>query len=360
MSNVLVVTNDFPPTVGGIQSYVRDFVSLLDPSTVHVLTSTQDEREARKYDSSVPYTVHRMRQTVLLPTPSVVRSMARIITAYKIDVVWFGAAAPLGLLANVARTAGAKKIVASTHGHEVGWTLIPGARQLVRKISADVDVVTYISEYTRAQLEPALSPSTRYVRMPSGVDIHRFTPGPGYDHAGELWVVCVSRLVQRKGQDWLIRSVSSLAHIFPVRLIIVGEGPDSKRLERLADGLSVTFTGRVDRSAMVEYIRSADVFAMPARTRLGGLDVEGLGIVYLEAQACGIPVIAGASGGAPETITEDTGFVAHSPEELTAQLKELLGDSELRARLGRAGREYVEREWSWEKIGKIAQHVLAL
>lgn len=360
MSSVLVVTNDFPPTIGGIQSYVRDFVSLLDPDCTHVLTSTQDAREARVHDAEAPYTVHRLPQRVLLPTPSVARAMTRIIRAYKIDVVWFGAAAPLGLLAPCARRAGAYKIVVSTHGHEVGWTRIPVARQAVRKVSRDADIVTYISEYTRSQLAPALNPDTTYVHMPSGVDVHRFTPGKGIAHPGELWVVCVSRLVRRKGQDWLIESLRVLAQRYPVRLVIVGEGPDADRLMDLAEGLPVTFTGRVSGAEMVEYIRAADVFAMPARTRLGGLDVEGLGIVYLEAQACGVPVVAGASGGAPETVTSETGFIANSPSELTEHVELLLADPELRARMGAAGREYVERNWSWERIGKIAQCVLAL
>ncbi|MCI6205843.1 MAG: glycosyltransferase family 4 protein [Corynebacterium glucuronolyticum] len=360
MSSVLVVTNDFPPTIGGIQSYVRDFVSFLDPTSTHVLTSTQDAPEAREYDAEAPYTVHRLPQRVLLPTPFVARTMVRIIRAYNIDVVWFGAAAPLGLLATCARRAGAQKIVASTHGHEIGWTRIPVARQAVRKISRDADIVTYISEYTRRQLAPVLAPHTSYVHMPSGVDVHRFTPGEGFAHPGELWVVCVSRLVRRKGQDWLIRALPDLAQHYPVRLVIVGEGPDADRLKGLAEGLPVTFTGRVRGAEMVDYIRAADVFAMPARTRLGGLDVEGLGIVYLEAQACAVPVIAGASGGAQETVTSETGFVAGSPKELTEQLDALLADPALRARMGTAGREYVERNWSWERIGKIAQRVLAL
>ncbi|WP_311353584.1 glycosyltransferase family 4 protein [Corynebacterium pyruviciproducens] len=363
MSSVLVVTNDFPPTIGGIQSYVRDFVSLLDPASTHVLCSTQDTAAAGLYDQGVDYVVHRLPQQVLLPTPSVARTMARIIKVYQIDVVWFGAAAPLGILAPVARRAGAKKIVASTHGHEIVWTMLPLGKQLIESITAQCDVVTYISSYTHAKLKPAMSPHSQYVRMPSGVDIHRFTPAPPpayLEHPGELWVVCVSRLVRRKGQDWLIRSVDKLRERHPVRLVIVGEGPDGERLRSLATGLPVTFTGRVSEAQMVDYLRAADVFAMPARTRLHGLDVEGLGIVYLEAQACGIPVIAGASGGAPETVTPDSAYVAHSPVELQVQLDELLSNPGLRASMGQAGREYVEETWSWEIIGDIARGVLAL
>ena len=361
MAKVLLVTNDFPPTVGGIQSYLRDFVDQLDPSDVVVFASTQDEEAAREYDASVPYTVVRWPRKMMLPTPPTARKMAQLIKKYGIEVVWFGAAAPLALMASAARKAGAHRVVASTHGHEVGWSMLPGARQCLRRIGNTCDVVTYISEYTLRRFRSAFGSHPRYVRLPSGVDTQLFTPlSP---KAEGKTVVCMSRLVPRKGQDSLIAAMPAVLRQHPdARLVLVGGGSYEKALRRRAADLghSVQFLGRLPFGQMLQVLREADVFAMPARTRGWGLDVEGLGIVYLEAQACGIPVIAGNSGGAPETVTSETGIVVNGRDqaELESVLVTLLDDAALRHRLGSAGRQHVETCWTWRIMGARLREVL--
>ncbi|AZA13969.1 glycosyltransferase family 4 protein [Corynebacterium choanae] len=395
MSRVLVVTNDFPPSVGGIQSYVRDYLATLPAHQVLVVASTQGGLAAcRTYDAQLPYPVIRIPGYPLLPTPPVARALCRIVRQYHIRTVFFGAAAPLALLAPQLRQAGVEHIVAATHGHETGWAAIPGGRQLLRRIGDTVDVVGYIAEYTRQILQPAMGEHPRYVALPSGVDTTYFRPQPNAvvatmrsQFAGGVenpLVVCVSRLVRRKGQDQLVAAWPRVLQEFPqARLAIVGQGPDFARQLRLAravgaahgfsvqnvtsgqqhsDLTRIVFTGRLPGDGMRDLLAAADVAAVPCRTRLGGLDVEGLGIVYLEAQACGVPVIAGQSGGAPETVTPDTGFVVdgRNIDKIADRVNTLLQDPVAARHMGKAGRRHVQQQFSWQQLGARFAETLAI
>ncbi|MCU9518681.1 glycosyltransferase family 4 protein [Corynebacterium sp. ES2794-CONJ1] len=361
MMRILLVTNDFPPTTGGIQSYVRDFVHTLPAGDIVVYASTQDQHEAALYDATVSYPIIRDSARVLLPTPRVRRKMQQIIRTYSVDTVWFGAAAPLGLLAAAAKEAGATRVVATTHGHEVGWSMLPVARSLLGTIGKHSDCVTYISDYTLDRFASAFEQkgSCHFAHLPSGVDHDVFRPRPT-QHSESLTVVCISRLVPRKGQDQLIQVWPEFLHAYPhAQLIIAGSGRDEKRLRRLAgDEPTITFSGRISETEKVELMQSADIFAMPCRTRGGGLDIEGLGIVYLEAQACQVPVIAGNSGGAPETMTADSGLVVHDSKELLRALCYLAEDAERRRAMGEAGRRNIEENWTWDTMGRRLRTVL--
>lgn len=371
--NTLVVTNDFPPRIGGIQSYLRDFIATQDPSTITVFASTQDASEARSYDAGLDYEVIRWPRSMMLPTPTTADAMAEIIKARDIDNVWFGAAAPLALMAPAARKAGASKIIASTHGHEVGWSMLPGSRQLLGKIGAEVDVLTYISQYTLRRFQRAFGKNPEFKHLPSGVDLDIFHPATqqerhetrqrfGFKDTTPL-IICISRLVPRKGQDSLLKAMPALIDARPdAHLLIVGSGRYEQKLKRLAQGIeeNVSFLGRLEFQEMLHVLAAADIFAMPARTRGGGLDVEGLGIVYLEAQASGVAVVAGTSGGAPETVTPETGIVVEGSDvdKLSEVLVTLLDDPIARAAMGAAGRAHVEAEWSWEIMGARLKEIL--
>lgn len=372
MARTLLVTNDFPPTIGGIQSYLRDFLATLNPEDVVVFASTQDGDAAAEYDATLPYTVVRWPRTIMLPTPATARRMQSLIREYDIETVWFGAAAPLALMASAARAAGARRIVATTHGHEVGWSMLPIARQALRRIGQHADVITYISDYTRTRLEPALGTHARWVHLPSAVNLEDFTPATEGDKqsAREHFgigpgpvIVCISRLVPRKGQDQLLRAMPAVRARFPdAQVLIIGRGRYEQTLRELARLYcpDVVLQEARDTEELQLALHAADVFAMPARTRGGGLDVEGLGIVYLEAQAAGLPVIAGDSGGAPETVTSETGIVVRgsSVPELEQALCTLLGDVPGARRMGAAGRRHVEEHWTWEIMGARLREVL--
>lgn len=366
------MTNDFPPRPGGIQAFVHNLAARLPAGEVVVYAPAW--AGAARFDAGLELPVVRHPGTLMLPTPDVARRARAVGRAHGCDAVWFGAAAPLALLgAGLRRELGLRRVVASTHGHEVGWALVPPGRLALRRIGTTVDTVTYLGDYTRARLAPALGPRAHLTRLPSGVDTDRFTPGLGESVrrrlglAGRPVVVCVSRLVARKGQDVLIRALPGIRRRVPdTALLLVGGGPERARLERLARdaGLAgaVVLTGSVPWEELPGYYGAGDVFAMPARTRRAGLEVEGLGIVYLEASACGLPVVAGRSGGAPDAVRAgETGLVVdgHETPAVARAVADLLADPPRAAAMGRAGRAWVQAEWRWETLAARLHVLLA-
>jgi phosphatidyl-myo-inositol dimannoside synthase len=368
----LIVTNDFPPRQGGIQSFVHGLATRLPPGTVIVYAPAWEG--AAEFDDAQPFPVIRHPTSLMLPNRSVSRRAAAIAREHGCDTVLFGAAAPLGLITPVLRRAGVTRAVALTHGHEAGWAVLPVARGLLRRIGDEVDVLTYLGEYFRIRLARALSPEAveHMVRLTPGVDMAFFRPGAGgaavRDRLGlgrRPVVVCVSRLVRRKGQDTLIRAWPQVrAEVSDAVLLLVGDGPYAGRLRLLTGRLGVSdavrFTGSVPWPELPGYYDAADVFAMPCRTRRAGLDVEGLGIVYLEASATGLPVIGGNSGGAPDAILEgESGFVVSGVADTAARVIELLTDPAKARAMGEKGLAWVDREWRWELAGARLSAILA-
>ncbi|MDQ2585774.1 glycosyltransferase family 4 protein [Saccharothrix yanglingensis] len=366
MRRTLLVTNDFPPRPGGIQAYLHALAVRLPELVVYAPSWTSPAGSHPEFDEVQPFEVVRHPGTLMLPTPDVLRRASDILRGKRCDAAWFGAAAPLALMAPALRAAGAERVVASTHGHEVGWSMLPGARQALRRIGAGVDVVTYVSRYTRSRFAAAFGPMAALEHLPSGVDTSVFKPDAGarealrtrYGLGDRPVVVCVSRLVPRKGQDVLVRAMPEILRQVPgAVLLVVGGGPYRKTLERLASDVGVAehvvLTGSVPWEELAAHYNAGDVFAMPCRTRGRGLDVEGLGIVYLEASATGLPVVAGRSGGAPETVRDGvTGRVVDGRDvaEVASSVAGLLADPGLAAKMGAAGREWVTREWRWDAL----------
>ncbi|MGY1438744.1 glycosyltransferase family 4 protein [Streptomyces reniochalinae] len=356
-----MVTNDFPPRLGGIERFVHEIARRFPPGEVVVYTAAQHGGDA--FDAAQPYPVVRDRARTLLPTPRVARTARALAFRYGCDRVWFGAAAPLGLLAGRL----ALPSVATTHGHEAGWAALPGARHALARIAGNADVVTHLTADARRRMAGALGPRARTARLVPGVDTALFRPAGPEERLrsrrelglgeGPL-VLSVSRLVPRKGQDVLLRALPLLRASVPgTTLVIVGSGPHERALRRLAGRLpatcrdAVVFAGAREHDALPPYYAAADVFAMPCRTRRLGLESEGLGIVYLEAAAAGLPVLAGDSGGAPEAVEDGvSGYVVDGGDvrAVAGRLAGLLNDPAARALMGARGRARVEAEWSWE------------
>ncbi|MFI5979101.1 glycosyltransferase family 4 protein [Streptomyces sp. NPDC051452] len=361
MGTTLIVTNDFPPRQGGIETFVHAMATRVPGNDVVVYTSS--EPGAAAYDATLPFPVVRDPGRMLLPTPRATRRALEIARHHGCDRAWFGAAAPLAAMAPALRRGGIRRMVATTHGHEIWWARTPGARQVMRRIGDHVDAVTYLGEYTRRRIAPALGPRAELVRLVPGVDPEAFRPAPGRARAvrerhgivDRRVVLCVSRLVRRKGQDTLIRALPQLRQAVPdAVLVIVGGGPDEQRLRKLAhrhaDG-HVVFAGGLDHASTAPYYAAADVFAMPCRTRKAGLEAEGLGIVFLEAAAGGLPVVAGDSGGAPDAVLDGvTGTVVDGTDvqAVAGELSRILRSPERAAAMGEAGRAWVASQWSWD------------
>jgi phosphatidylinositol alpha-1,6-mannosyltransferase len=235
-------------------------------------------------------------------------------------------------------------------------------------------VVTYLGDYQRVRLQRALGGLTSLQRLAPGVDVDKFHPGVDgsevrarHGLTGRPVIVCVSRLVPRKGQDMLIRALPAVRRRVPgAALLLVSGGPYRPKLERLAreQGVEsdVVFTGSVPWAELPQHYAAGDVYAMPCRTRAGGLDVEGLGIVYLEASATGLPVVGGDSGGAPDAVREgETGYVVGGRDvaALSARLIDLLTDGSRATAMGEAGRAWVEKEWQWPTQAARLESLLA-
>ena len=262
------------------------------------------------------------------------------------------------------RKAGAQRIVALTHGHEVWWAKVVPFNFILRRIGSTTDSLTYLGEFTQSAISRALTSKSASAmqKIAPGIDVEHFRPVDSTALRQSLGLsekkvlVSVGRLVHRKGQDFLIESMPKILEQVPdAHLLLVGQGPYRQHLEKLVTKHSlqnnISFIGRIGYKDLPGYICVGDVFAMPSRSRFAGLEVEGLGIVYLEASACGLPVIAGASGGAPDAVIEGvTGFVVDGTdaEQIANRAIQLLLDEKLRISMGSAGRVWIEKEWRWQ------------
>lgn len=374
MNKILLVTNDLGPRAGGIESFVLSLVERVPKGCLIIYTSTQ--KGSAPFDAQLlerfGAVVIRDRAKILLPTPRVNHRAVKILKQYQIKTVWFGAAAPLALMAKQLRTSGATNIVALSHGHEIWWAKIPVLKQLLRKIIKDVDHLGYLGQFTKGEIVKASNQIDKFVQIAPGIDTDHFMPKSAradliakYRLEDRRVIVSVGRLVHRKGQDKLIESLPKILQSFPdAVLLLVGEGPIKQMLKNTAKQLGVTnqviFAGRVQHIDLPDYICLGEVFAMPVRSRFAGLEVEGLGIVYLEASACALPVIVGNSGGATDAVIDGvTGLLVDGSDtdQIADAVCKLLTDQSRAKAMGLAGRGWVIENWqinTWsEKFNKL-------
>jgi phosphatidyl-myo-inositol dimannoside synthase len=370
----LVVTNDFPPRVGGIESFVLAMVRRMDPDSVVVHTARQAGDAV--FDATLAFSVIRDPSRIMLPTPAITKRSVAIAKDMGCDSAWFGAAAPLGLMAaSLKREAGVRRTVATTHGHEVWWARAPVTRQLLHRVGETNDVLTYVADYTRERIAKALAPeaAARMVRLTPGVDTRVFNPLVDGRPVREMYglgdrpvIVCVSRFVERKGQDMLIRALPLVQHDVPdAALLLVGDGPMRTKLVHLAEGLGVSkdviFAGPKSWPETPPYYAAGDVFCMPCRTRKLGLEVEALGIVFLEAAATGLAIVVGRSGGAPETVLDGrTGCVVDPRSHVAVgrALADLLENRGVAREMGRRGADRVLGSSSWATADETLARLL--
>jgi phosphatidyl-myo-inositol dimannoside synthase len=354
----LLVTNDFPPKVGGIQHFALQLASRLPDAAV--LAGAHPDAEA--HDASLPFRVMRGPSAFMLPSDRTLATIREAVETHRAGVVVFLSPLPLTMLAPDLGV----PWVAIAHGAELTVpSRLPGVAQAARRRLVQANGLFAVSRHTAGRLREFLgddAPTIQLVR--NGVALDTFRPDLDGTEVRRRFgleddpvIACVGRLVPRKGQDRLIAALPEIRRRVPgTRLLLVGEGRLRERLERAADRLpagAVTFTGGVSRAELAQHFAAADVFAHPNRPRWFGLEQEGFGIIFLEAQACGKPVIAGRSGGAPEAVVEgETGLVVDGTdaEAIAEAATRLLDDRSLADRMGRAGRALVERRFSWDDI----------
>lgn len=350
----LVVTGHFPPEPGGVQTFTWEFVRRLPSDRIAVVAPAWPG--AAEFDAGLPFPVYRRHGYLLF---SGLRDLVR---RHRSEVGWITAMAPFGLYAPLVRRAGLRRVVASSHGQEIGWIRAWPTRLAFRAMTAAVDTLTYLSDATLAELRAAVAPNTPLVQLAGGVDINRFRPdvdGTGVRQRHGLGrgpvILSVARLVRRKGADTLVDAWPAVLAAHPrARLVIVGEGPMLEPLRAVAQRRfpdSVTVTGAVAPADLPGYYAAADVFALPCRDDRRGLQTEGLGLSVLEASAAGLPVVVGRSGGSPHALLPGrTGLLvdAERPEPVAGALLELLGDPAGARTLGEAGRAWTAARWTWD------------
>jgi phosphatidylinositol alpha-1,6-mannosyltransferase len=357
---VLVVTNDFPPRVGGVQQYVWNLVRGLPSDRVAVLAPNWEGW--KEHDAGQPFTVERWPSTFLWPTAELFARVGSVARSHRAEVVLFGHGFPLPLLGPGLAERGIPYVVL-THGAEVWLARVPGVSSAMRRAFAGASEVTAISQYTADALLPLMPPDVPLTLIFPAVDEERFSPRQAGTRVRERHgledrkvILCASRLVPRKGQDVLIAGMGMVQDVVPeATLLLVGGGPYRARLEELslaAPRGSVVFGGQVSDAELPEFYAACDVFAMPCRSRWGGLEVEGFGIVFLEAAATGKAVVAGRSGGVAEALVdEETGLLVEGrePKAVALAIASLLRAPEVAKKMGRAGRLRVEQSFTWAK-----------
>ena len=367
LGKILCITNDFGPRAGGIETFVMGLIERAPKGSIIVYTSSQGDTTAYDKEWLRDFGVEVIRDSskILLPSPWVVRRVKKVIARDSIKQVFFGAAAPLGVMARGIRKKGVVNIVALTHGHEVWWAKLWPFSSAISFIGRNVDHLTYLGEFTKNEISKALSPKdkSKLIKIAPGIDTDHFAPDPSSAQlrkvlglADKKVIVSVGRLVHRKGQDFLIQSMPEVLAKHPTaHILMVGEGPYRKELTKMVSELNlidaVTFIGRIQYKELPRYICAGDIFVMPSRSRLAGLEVEGLGIVYLEASSCALPVIAGRSGGAPDAVDEGvTGYSVDgtSALEVSKAIIKLFDDPVKAKEMGQAGRSWIIDKWRWE------------
>jgi phosphatidyl-myo-inositol dimannoside synthase len=366
----LLVTNDFPPKVGGIQNYLWELWRRLPSDAFTVFTTPYAGTEA--WDREQPFRVIRSREPVLLPQPWLARKVDALADEVGADLVLLDPALPVGFIGPWLR----HRYGVVLHGAEVTVPgRLPVSRRALARVLRESEVIIAAGGYPAAEGRHAAGEALPITEIPPGVDTDRFRPGTAEERrstrekygiaSDSLMVLGQSRLVPRKGFDLVLRACAQLKQKYPKLIVVIGgSGRDRERLEKVAleCGAPAKFLGRVPENDLAAMHATADVFAMLCHNRWWGLEQEGFGIVFLEAAASGVPQLAGRSGGAAEAVVdEETGLVVQNPEDLdevVAKLDRLLADQSLRQRLGAAARLRAEREYTYDILAAQLAEVL--
>jgi phosphatidylinositol alpha-1,6-mannosyltransferase len=346
---LLVITNDYPPKSGGIQTYLGNLVDAY-PHPVRVLGPADGPAVGTAKGEAI---VRRGKRRFMWPTRRTVDWFIAETREFDADAVFFGAPHPLTMAIRRMKTELGIPVGVLCHGAEVTIpAAVPGLRTWLRRTLRDADSLFAVSRFTQHKV--ARLTGREVVAIGAGVEVDLFTPAPTPPDNDPPVIGCVSRFVPRKGQHRLLVAAEKLKDRgTEVELLFVGSGRMEGKLRKLADrsDVNVRFEIGVPWAELADLYRTMDLFCMPCRSRWGGLEVEGLGLVFLEAAAAGLPVLAGSSGGSPETVLPgETGFVVHSVDDIVEGIEIILRDRAAAWEMGAKGRRRVVEEYVWDRV----------
>ena len=360
LTKALLVTSSFVPGRGGIESYLAGLCAELAPDLAVLAPATRDGGPIPE----LPYPTVGYERQMLMPGNDLVRAVDRAARELGADRILFGTPWPLTLIAPRVAALGYSYGFVVYGAELLIPTAVPALRGFMLEVLARSEVVVSCSNYTLDRLRAMLR--GRSLRMPPGerlparVDMQRFHPDVDVAEvrarfglsAEDRIVLSLGRLVVRKGVHRMIDAMPAVQERVPEAVFVVaGSGPEEKHLRAQARsaGSRVLFTGRVDERDAPALFAAADAFTLPVADRYLGLEVEGLGVVMLEAGACGTPSVIGRSGGSPETVIDgETGYVIDGRDRsaLADRVADLLGRPDESAEMGRKARSFVEREFA--------------
>jgi len=379
----LLITNDFPPIVSGISTVFYQIWKRLPSDRTMILAPKAPGCD--EFDKKEPFHIIRKR----IPTgesgkTKLVKMIFNIFYAlcyakkYNIGKLHCGQILSVGPAGLICKKLFGVKYNVYVYGSE---TLRFGNSRmmswLMKKVIEEAEELVPNSEFTLHEYERWGVPREKMVTIVPGVDTVFFHPEGKSQYLVEKHrlqnkqiIMTVGRLDERKGHDMVIRAMTYLIKRFPdVVYMIVGKGREEQRLKNLADNLKlqdrVVFTGFVADESLPDYYNLCDVFVLPNREteshdQLKG-DYEGFGVVFLEASACGKPVIAGKSGGSCEAVVDGiTGLMVdpRSDDDIAHAIERILEDKSFAGRLGMAGRNRAEKEFDWQHITQIMKNIL--
>lgn len=361
---LLVVTNDFPPTVGGIENYVYSLVRRWPPGDVIVVTRTVPGCDDFDVDQS--FRIIRHETGTLLPSRNLLTGLRQLIRMESIDVVHFPSSLPLGIMGKAL----GRPYVISVHGGEFRLaSRLPAARTLLKRVCGGARLILPESSFAAGMVRALLGQQPVLETITCGVDVGRYgkqqAPPVALEASGPV-IVSVSRLVHRKGPRTLVACFPAVLQRHPdAHLLIVGGGPDLEQLEKMVQDLkietSVTFAGPQSWDRIPAYLSAGTIFALPTRQRFLGTETEGLPLVFVEAAAAGLPLIGGNAGGVPDAVREgETGLLVEGGDQAqtAAAIVRLLDDPETTARLGKAARKMAEEEFDWDALARRYREAL--
>lgn len=365
---LLVITNDFPPNIGGVENYTYSLLKRLPPEDVVVMTRWVEGGE--KFDTNLDFEVRREPVGTLLPTPDLIRHAARLIEERGIDVILFPSSpVPLGMMGPLLSARFDIPYVLSVHGGEFNLpSRLPLARQALRYVASRASLILPQSSHAERLVNRFLDAPPPMERVTCGVDPELYGgDAPTFDLGIDGPVILtVCRLVTRKGPDTLIKALPKIHRKHPdAHVVIVGGGPDRRRLEKLASGLGlnghVRFEGPQPWHEVPGYYNAADIFALPTRERYFGTETEGLPLVFVEAAATGLPLIGGRAGGVADAVRDqETGFIVNGsdPDDTAAALIKLLDEPDLARTLGDNAKQMVTDGFTWDQVAERFKQAL--